>query len=138
MWSNGREDEDAPGQRVLMATSTDFHVWTDPEPLLDTQPGRHGELVLTAAGFHARAGTLAAYVGRYEYLPDVLEDGRRPPAAVGHTGTGLWTLTTSDAGSWCDPLDLGLPVVPNYGPEPTASGRLMGSMTTSGVTPPPP
>ena len=28
IWSNGRKDEDAPGQRVLMATSKDFIHWT--------------------------------------------------------------------------------------------------------------
>jgi hypothetical protein len=49
IWSNGRRDEDAPGQRVLIASSEDFQHWTEPAPLLETQPGQHGERVLTAA-----------------------------------------------------------------------------------------
>jgi len=125
MWSNGREDEDAPGQRILTSSSADFRSWTEPGPLVDVVSGEHGELVLTAGGFHQHAGMLTGYVGRYEYLPEVLEDGRRPVRAVGHTGTGLWALTTQDGATWAEPVDLGLPVVPNYGPEPTASGRLI-------------
>ena len=67
MWSNGRRDEDAPGQRVLLATSTDFRTWTVPAPLLDAQPGKHSERVLTAAGFHQHAGRLVAYIGGYPH-----------------------------------------------------------------------
>jgi hypothetical protein len=36
IWSNGRQDEDAPGQRVLMATSANFQHWTTPQPLVDS------------------------------------------------------------------------------------------------------
>ena len=49
MWSNGRRDEDAPGQRVLYCTSENFLDWTEPVPLVDTMPGEHSERVLTAA-----------------------------------------------------------------------------------------
>lgn len=47
IWSNGHQDEDAPGQRVLFSTSADFRAWTSPMPLLDSRPGKHSELVLT-------------------------------------------------------------------------------------------
>ncbi|MFO7898746.1 MAG: hypothetical protein R6V58_06760, partial [Planctomycetota bacterium] len=76
MWSNGRADEDAPGQRVLTATSPDFRTWSAPTPLVGSMMGEETELVLTAAGFHEHDGTLAAYVGQYEYAPEVLDDGR--------------------------------------------------------------
>ena len=33
IWSNGHKDEDAPGQRVLMASSADFTHWTTPKPI---------------------------------------------------------------------------------------------------------
>jgi hypothetical protein len=127
MWSNGREDEDAPGQRVLMATSPDFVTWTKPAPLVDVTMGERTELVMTSAGFHHHHhhGRLIAYVGEYEYDPAVLVDGRRPRMSAGHRNTRLWATTTTDLAAWCDPVDLGLAMVPNYGPEPTASGRLI-------------
>ena len=125
IWSNGRRDEDAPGQRVLLSTSEDFHTWSPPTPLLDAQPGMHGELVLTAAGFHQHAGRLIAYVGSYEYRPECLDRGQRQPGDSGHTGTTLLAMSTADGARWTGPVDLHLPIVPNHGPQRTASGRLI-------------
>ncbi|MHB9025102.1 MAG: exo-alpha-sialidase [Armatimonadota bacterium] len=126
MWSNGRRDEDAPGQRVLLATSADGLAWSVPKPLLDSQPGEFAEAVLTAAGFHQHAGQLVAYAGSYEYDQSALmPDGARRPADAGHLRTRLLALTTTDGKIWSEPRDLGLPVVPNHGPQPTASGRLI-------------
>ena len=125
MWSNGRRDEDAPGQRVLLATSADFHSWTEPAPLVDTLRGRHSELVLTPAGFHEHAGTLAAYFGQYEYRPECLDGGERRPGDKGHQDTCLRAVTTTDGRNWSAPRDLGLRIVPNHPPQRTASGRLI-------------
>ena len=125
IWSNGRRDEDAPGQRVLCATSADFRTWTPPVPLLDAQHGAHGELVLTAAGFHQHAGCLVAYAGQYEYRAECLENGQRRPGDNGHMNTGLCALTTTDGVTWEGPRNLGLRIVPNHGPQKTASGRLI-------------
>jgi hypothetical protein len=125
MWSNGRRDEDAPAQRVLMSTSRDFRAWTPPTPIADSMMGRETELVLTAAGFHRHDGRLIAYVGQYEYAPDVVENGRRPKRPVGFRNAALWAITTTDLITWSAPIRLGLPMVPNIGPEPTDSGRLL-------------
>jgi hypothetical protein len=126
IWSNGRRDEDAPGQRILLSTSDDFRTWSPPTPLLDVQPGVHGEQVLTAAGFHQHAGRLVAYIGRYEYRPEALDDrGQRRPGDKGHMATTLLAMTTTGDGHWEGPLDLRLPIVPNHGPQRTASGRLI-------------
>jgi len=125
MWSNGRRDEDAPGQRVLMATSADFRTWTMPEPLLGSLSGRHGEQVLTAAGFHQFAGRLVAYIGQYAYRPEFLEHGQRQSGDCGHVGTTLLAMSTRDGIRWDGPIDLHLPVIPNHGPQATASGRLI-------------
>ncbi len=125
IWSNGRRDEDAPGQHVLLATSSDFLEWSPPAPLLDVQMGKHSELVLTAAGFHQHAGRLAAYIGCYEYRPQALEHGQRHPSDSGHQDTTLLALVTTDGVHWDGPHDLHLPIVPNHGPQPTASGRLI-------------
>lgn len=125
MWSNGRQDEDAPGQRVLIASSADGRTWTPPAPLLDTQPGRWGELVLTAGGFHQHAGRLVAYVGQYEYRPEFLENGRRRKDGFGHAGTTLCAMTSADGAVWTARRDLGLPLINNHGPQRIASGRLV-------------
>ena len=126
-WSNGRRDEDAPGQRVMLAASSDFQSWTEPRPLVDTLRGRHSELVLTAAGFHGYQGTLVAYFGQYEYSPECIEKGTRRsgPGSRAHQDTCLRALSTTDGVTWSDIHDLGLPIVPNHPPQGTASGRLI-------------
>jgi len=111
LWSNGRQDEDAPGQRVLTASSTDFLHWTEPRPLVDSVKDDAGvERVLTAAGFHQHQGTLVAYVGNY---------GPRKET------TRLQAVTTRDGERWSPPREVGIPVNPNHPPQPTASGRLI-------------
>lgn len=126
IWSNGRRDEDAPGQRVLIAHSCDFVNWSVPEPLIDSLPGRHSERVLTAAGFHVHSGELVAYAGSYEYRPECIDEkGQRHSGDGGHMDTTLLAMTSRDGHTWSAPTDLRLPIVPNHGPQPTASGRLI-------------
>lgn len=125
IWSNGRRDEDAPGQRVLIASSPDCRTWTTPVPLLDVRRGQHGEAVLTAAGFHHHGGRLVAYIGSYEYRPEVLAENPRPSAAGGHLDTTLLVMTSEDGEHWDGPVDLRLPIVPNHGPQRLDSGRLI-------------
>ncbi|OGV39766.1 MAG: hypothetical protein A2X48_23995 [Lentisphaerae bacterium GWF2_49_21] len=124
IWSNGREHEDSPGQRVLMSDSVDGRIWSSPRPLLDTRQGVHSELVLTACGFHVCQNVLNAYIGKYEFSREALD---KLPAKVdsGHEGTDLWVMCSSDGNSWDKPLSLGLPIVPNHGPQRIASGRLI-------------
>ncbi len=111
IWSNGRRDEDAPGQRVMHASSADFATWTVPAPLVDSLVGKGPtECVLTAAGFHQHAGQLVAYFGRYE------ED---------KSDTRLCAVCTTDGRTWSAVRDLQIPVNPNHGPQPTHTGRLI-------------
>lgn len=111
IWSNGREDEDAPGQRVLIATSEDFRKWTAPRPLVDSVKDEQGvERVLTAAGFHEHGGTLVAYFGNYGPNKET---------------THLQAVTTTDGEHWGAVREMGVPVNPNHGPQRTASGRLI-------------
>ena len=125
IWSNGREHEDDVGQRVLWCTSPDARTWSPPRPLVDTLPGQHSEVVLTAAGFHQHADTLVAYAGQYEYRPECLDGGKRRPGDKGHMGTTLRALTTRDGEHWGPLCDLGVPLVPNHPPQATRSGRLI-------------
>ena len=111
IWSNGRQDEDAPGQRVLVATSADFLHWTMPRPLVDSVKDEHGiERVLTAAGFHQHGGTLVAYFGNYGPHKET---------------TALQAVTTTDGEHWSTVREMRVPVTPNHGPQRTASGRLI-------------
>ena len=125
MWSNGHKDEDMPGQRVLMTSSADFQTWQKPTPLADSQPGRCGEAVLTACGFHAHDGTLVAYIGQYEYKEVIVVDGQQRLYDHGHEGTRLRALTTTNGNEWSNWNETGLPVISNHGPQRTASGRLI-------------
>lgn len=125
IWSNGKVNEDDPGQRVLVSSSPDFVNWTPPVPLIGTLQGKHSDLVLTAAGFHQYAGRLVAYVGVYEYAEYNLIDGMPKTLGKGHLGTALLAVTTDDGESWSDPTEMHIPIVPNHGPQPTPSGRLI-------------
>ncbi|MCG3196401.1 MAG: exo-alpha-sialidase [Candidatus Omnitrophica bacterium] len=125
MWSNGRKDEDAPGQRILISSSSDFLNWSPARPLVDSMSGTHSERVLTAAGFHSHAGKLVAYFGQYEYQADIADRGERPEGDTHHQDVRLRALVSDDGESWGEILDLGLPVVPNHPPTPTRTGRLI-------------
>ena len=111
IWSNGRQNEDATGQRVLLATSADFLHWTTPHPLVDSVKDDQGvERVLTAAGFHQHGGTLVAYFGNYGPHKET---------------THLQAVTTTDGEHWSAVREMRVPVNPNHGPQRTASGRLI-------------
>ena len=115
VWSNGRVDEDAPGQRVLMSSSDDFVTWTTPKPVMAPPIGDDGlERVLTAGGFHQFAegdqSTLVVYAGNYGPKKE---------------GTYLQHITTSDGESFTPPAAVPLRINPNHPPQPTASGRLI-------------
>ncbi len=129
MWSNGHHDEDAPNQRVLLAKSDNFVDWSEPTVLFDAglpsdTPVAQGS-VMTAGGFHQHEGELVAYAGCYEYASTSLSEGRRPVADTGHINTRLLARTCREASQWEPFQDLGLPFVPNHGPQATASGRLI-------------
>ncbi len=114
MWSNGKVNEDNPGQRVLYTFSSDGRSWAKPRVLMEPTPA---EGVLTAAGFHVRGDVLTAYAGFFIYL--------NPDDFWGHKNTTLLCVTTKDGENWSVPADLGLPIVPNHGPQATRSGRLI-------------
>lgn len=127
-WSSGRRDEDAPGQRVMTASTAvqDLHGWSAPRVLVDTMPGRHSDRVLTHTGSTSDGTSLQAYFGCYEYAPGCLdENGRRPPGDIEHIDTTLFRIESTDGRTWCDPVDLHEPTVPNCGPTATPSGRLI-------------
>ena len=121
MWSNGERDEDDLRQRVLFAVSPDGVHWSQHETLYPSQEG----CVLTACGFYQHNATLAAYAGRYAYAPENVANGRYLVINDFHRNTTLLAKTTADGVQWSDPIDLQLPIIPNYGPQPLAGGRLL-------------
>ncbi len=111
IWSNGRRDEDAPGQRVLISTAVSFNEWSAPRPLADSVTDANGgERVLTAAGFHQHQGTLVAYFANYGPAKET---------------THLLAVTTTNGVDWSSPQAVGLPVCPNFGPLMVRGGRLI-------------
>jgi len=111
IWSNGLKDEDKPGQRVAIATSTDGMHWSQPGVLAQPSLYKPDTLnVLTAAGFHQFNDTLVAYYG--EYSPN-------------RTNQHLWAKTSVDGIKWSNAIDMHIAVNPNHGPQKTNSGRLI-------------
>ena len=111
IWSNGLKDEDAPGQRVMIATSKDFKHWSAPRQLAAPTLYKKDTLnVLTAAGFNVYKDTLVAYFGQY---------------SPHREHTNLHALYTTDGENWSKAVDLNVPVNPNHGPQPTHTGRLI-------------
>ena len=111
IWSDGMKDEDASGQRVVYAVSRDFFHWSDPQVLAVPSLYRGDTAnVLTAAGFHHFGDSLVAYYG--EYSPH-------------RQHTHLWAKVSGDGVHWSVPMDMGVPVNPNHGPQAAGGGRLI-------------
>jgi hypothetical protein len=125
MFSNGWIDEDEIGQRVMFSTSPDFDTWTPPVPLVDTRMGEHLGLTLTAGGWHVYGDTLVAYIGEYEY--DLPPGSRRPDhiQETQHKNTRTWAMTTQDGEHWSAEIPILDRTIPNLGPQPIRSGRLI-------------
>jgi hypothetical protein len=121
IWSNGERDEDDLRQRVLHATSADGKSWSLHEVLFDSQPNK----VLTACGLYNSGTALIAYAGSYEYAPENIENGRYKVINDQHRFTTLLAKETTDGEHWEEAIDLGLPIVPNHGPQKLHSGSLM-------------
>ena len=111
IWSNGKKDEDASGQRVVFAVSDKFKTWSKPSVLaLASVYNDTLSNVLTAAGFHQYGDTLVAYYGEYSPV---------------RTHTKLWAKTSTDGIQWSQPIDLHIPVNANHGPTAVTNGRLI-------------
>ena len=125
IWSNGTIDEDDVGQRVMIATSEDFLSWSEPVQLVDSDMGEYNEKVAIPCGLYQREDRLSAYYCLFEYEPWNIENGRAKKTGKATRNMSLWIRTTSDGVNWDAPVALGLPLCANYGPRPTASGRLI-------------
>lgn len=73
-WSNGDRDEDASGQRVVYATSTDGHTWSAPRLLAAGVEGRSH----TPCGFWIRGEAFYALAARRKARDGGAESGDNP------------------------------------------------------------
>jgi hypothetical protein len=138
-WSNGYASEDHPGQRMMMATSSDGgETWTDARPIRDRIQGKYAEAVVTAMGIRPYQGKLVAYYGVYEYPPERLIAGTHPterkemkpfevpPAGLGTFGERTEIIVSEDAGkTWSKPVGGIDGFVPNLKPKEVKGGRLI-------------
>jgi hypothetical protein len=78
-WSNGIVGEDNPGQKMLMATSTDNgQTWSQAMVLACPNPGQEAYEIITSEGIRVIQDRLVAFYGVYEYTEQVPLSGNPP------------------------------------------------------------
>jgi|GEM_PF-462644 len=111
IFSNGIDGEDEPGQRVAIATSTDFVNWTTTTALRDLGIAYE----LTPGGLLvANSNLLVAYYTQHDSTAD-----------FSHPGSRLHAISTTDGLNWSAPVDLGISIFPCHRPSILSSGRLL-------------
>lgn len=114
--SNGRAGEDEPGQRVLIASSTDFRIWSAPRVVVDASAGSYGApTTVTPGGIRVCEGRLVLYYTENDYDP---EAGRR-------VDSRLYAVTSPDGEHWNEPVRLPYTTFPSQRPLRLRDGRLV-------------
>jgi hypothetical protein len=125
-FSQGKENEDDCGQRIMVASSEDGLNWSEPVPLVDSVQGKDSQLVLVNAGLYTDGERLVAYYGSYEYRADTLRGPNLRPLEDAHRiDYAMHYVLTGDGSAWQEPVDMSIPFGCNYGPLPLRSGRLL-------------
>lgn len=123
-WSCGIENEDDCEQKIMLATSTDGLCWQNQAPLVTPDVVGDKKGVLSCCGLYSNGESLNLYFGYYRYSL-LSENGTRLKEDAFHKDTTLFVTTTTDGKNWTKPQNLGVPITPNFGPQPTKSGRLL-------------
>ncbi|WP_114791310.1 exo-alpha-sialidase [Niabella yanshanensis] len=111
IFSNGLVGEDEPGQRVAIATSTDFFNWSTVTALRDLGIAYE----LTPGGLLvANNNLLVAYYTQHDSTAD-----------FSHPNSRLYAVSTTDGVNWSAPVNLGVSIFPCHRPSILASGRLL-------------
>ena len=93
-WSNGKEGhEDDPGQRVMVATSSDGANWSKPRVLFEPEDKKTESS--GAAGFHVHGQTLVAYYTLRKGVPIL---------SLLQSDSALFARTTRDGTGWSKPI----------------------------------
>ncbi len=125
-FSQGHENEDDCGQRIMLSTSKDGLSWSTPEPLIDSVQGQDSELVLVNAGVYTDGNRLIVYYGSYEYRADTLRGPNLRPLEDAHRiDYAMHLVSTTDGSTWSAPQKMTIPFGCNFGPLPLQSGRLL-------------
>ncbi|MGM9683124.1 MAG: exo-alpha-sialidase [Eubacteriales bacterium] len=106
-WSNGPQNEDDIGQRIMMSVSSDFENW-DSKPLVDTQKGKLVSPTLTCQGVIVNGDTMTVFYMSWEYTESSLRvdsagNPLRPTADTGHGDLKTFAITTTDGVTWSEP-----------------------------------
>lgn len=126
VWSSGMSNEDDFGQNVCIAESVDGKQWENVRHLITPEMLGDEEYILTAAGFLSHGDMLNVYYGYYKYTrPPMVDNYKELCSEATHVITGLGVICTTDGEKWSGPEDLGVPIVPNHGPQATSTGRLI-------------
>ena len=127
VWSNGMENEDDLGQRILIAESLDGQIWENIRPLVTPQMFGDCEKVVTATGFHIFEDTLVAYYSVYNYTEKALGGKKTRPRSddCSHENSDWGYVLTTDGKNWSEPKSLGIGIMVNHGPFKTKSGRII-------------
>lgn len=128
-YSSGPVNESDCGQRVMMATSTDFEKWKV-EVLLDSVPGQAADMLLTARSCYVVDGKLTLFFYKYEYYEEFLRyENGKPVRPIDTTragvGYGMFYIQTEDGKNWSKPVSIGFPSAGNACPEILQSGALL-------------
>ncbi len=111
MWSNGKVDEDANGQRILGCSTADGAQWTDPTVIV-ADPDGPGPRAAVAAGFYVYDDTLAAF------YTSIVGGKQINPRST------LYAVATRDGKSWGAPRKIATGFFID-GPRRMGDGRLL-------------
>lgn len=116
VYSNGRTGEDEPGQRVMIASSSDFRTWSSPRVAVDSSEGSYGApTTVTPGGLRVCDDRLVLYYTVNDY----------DPAAERRVDVRLYAVTSPDGEHWDEPVRLPYTTFPSQRPLRLSSGRLV-------------
>jgi len=125
IYSNGVTGEDDPGQRVMIASSTNFVNWSTPQVLKAPVLGDNGlHHVVTPGGITVANGNLVVYYTNNER--NIGYEDENNPVRI---DPQLYAISSADGISWSEPVKLGLRAFPSHRPLDIPSGRQI--MTTN-------
>ena len=105
-WQHGRLHEDACGQHIAYATSTDGINWSEAKDFIPVKVDRYGnEMLSSPYGTYVANGKLIVYVMEFGYDPNELKNSADPtkpdnPDGAKKLGRKLYAMYTTDGKTW--------------------------------------
>ncbi len=111
-WQHGRIHEDACGQHIVYATSTDGMNWSEAKDFIPVKVDRYGnEMLSSPLGTYVADGKLIVYVTEFGYDPNELKNSPDPTHPVNADSAKkinrkLYVKYTTDGKNWVDGNDV--------------------------------